>query len=564
MKRKPASVKNTAPTPPENEPAWYSQDKTAWLIAALAAVAYYLYSFKSSGYYQHDEIGHLLNLREFWQNPESILGNWAKTGYKLAFALPALLGAGFLKFVNVALAGFSCYLAYKTAAVFNRKTALLAAIFLACQPMWIELSFRNYADSFSGFLLIAALFFHYRKKLLPAALILSFATLVRQEFYLIAMPYGLYLLLQKRFVPALLMFTFPLLYNLWGAIVTHDPLYLYTSSKSTSDLYADQFGKHGFFHFFRMSMVVWGPITTILAALMAIQSVWWFGKKKGTDGVKEENPWFLVFPVLVYLLLHSLFNYEGLKLAASPNLRYMNAIGPVLAVMAAVFAGIAYQHLNKSVLMMAAGALLLLQAAFASHDHNGVVLLPETSNYAMFFFALLGVAVLFFIQLKPAQLVLLLGGASVVAGIIPVQAKKLSEEDLAVQDLMKWIVNNKRDKQTIFGNHICMPYFYFLETGNDLPNYKSLDSANIAQAAEGSIVVLESHYSLRKDFPSPSSLMLNRYLETRDFNQAMNDFIQTQEGRYVYSNQFIAKDQRFGAIVFERQSAASASPQPTP
>jgi len=147
-----------------------SDDKKALWLTLVVFLSYVAYSFFSKGFYQHDEIGHYFNMREFWNNPNAILGNSAKTGYKLFYVLPALLGNKFLIFFNAGITAFTCYLVYKVALRIGSKFAWLAFFMLALQPYWIQLSFRNYADTFSGFILASTLFFHYRKKYITASL----------------------------------------------------------------------------------------------------------------------------------------------------------------------------------------------------------------------------------------------------------------------------------------------------------------------------------------------------------------------------------------------------------
>ena len=523
---------------------------TAGIIALVSAIVYYIYSFTSVGYYQHDEIAHLINMHEFWQDPSKILGNWPKTGYKLIYAFPALLGSKFLTLFNCLVSGFTAYLAYRCAALFNTKYAILAPILLATQPMWIELSFRNYADSFSGFILLAAVFYHLKDKKIPAALLLSYSTLIRQEFFLIAIPYGIYLLIKQKWAPAFLLALFPLLYNLWGALLTGDYLYLYTSTKETSDLYSEQFGKHGFFHFFRMSMIVWGAVTVVLSVAFSasyFQSI----REKQAAKLGLQQSWALIIPALIYLLIHSLFNYEGLKMGASPNLRYMNGIGPVLAVMASL-AFYAFDSIkNKTLVYVSLAAVLLFYLIYASFSHNGVVLIEDVKDYKLWFFALLGAALLL-IKTSVNNKIWLAAAFALISGLLPMQPKKLSNEDLAVQNLVKWMNKSKKTEVTFFCNHSVVPYFFDKITGGLPTQMKSLDSTQISQAPVGSLVIIESHYSLRKDFPAPAESIRNQYLETRDFNAALNNFIQMHQGTYQLAKEFIAKDQSFGAIVFEK------------
>lgn len=527
-----------------------SQNALGLAISGIAALGYYLYSFKSTGYYQHDEIAHLINMYEFWDNPAAILGNWPKTGYKLVYAVPALMGTKFLVILNCLFAGLASYLAFKITELFDRRYAVLAAILLATQPMWIEISFRNYADSFSGLILIAAIFFHYKEKWLWAGLLLSFSTLVRQEFFLVAIPYGIYLLSQKRWLAAFMMGSFPVLYDIWGAIETGDPLYLLNSSKATSDLYSEQFARHGFFHFWRMSFVVWGAVTTLLAVLFSTQVLESTYKKELRLNFAK-NPWFLLIPAIIYLLIHSLFNWDALALGASPNLRYMNGIGPVLAVMAAVGLASWDRYRTKPMFHGAMlGVALLAYAAFAAYGHNGVVL-NEESDYSLFFFGAAAVAILF-VKLALNTQIILYAALALISGLLPVQPKSPSPEDQAINNMVKWMVKQDKDDAVLFTNHTVVPYYFDKQAGH-LPNkMESLDSAKIAEAPVGSLLIIDSHYSLRKDFPAPADMVREQFLIDHDFQKAINSIIQINNGNYQVVNQFVSKDQRFGAIVLEK------------
>src|SRR5579872_3025287 len=100
-------------------------DKNALWLTLAVFICYVGYSFFSAGFYQHDEIGHYFNMREFWNNPNVILGNSAKTGYKLVYVIPALLGNKFLVFFNSAITAFTCFLVYKIAQTIGSKFAWL-------------------------------------------------------------------------------------------------------------------------------------------------------------------------------------------------------------------------------------------------------------------------------------------------------------------------------------------------------------------------------------------------------------------------------------------------------
>ncbi len=543
--------KDTKSATPKSEAAPWG-DKAAWILTGLSALGYYFYSTKSPGYYQHDEIAHYFSMLEFWDDPNKILGNWAKTGYKLVYVVPALLGSKFLLLLNCLVSALTVFLTYKTASLFTKKYAILAAVLLATQPFWIELSFRNYADSFSGLVLLGSVLLHYRQKLIPAALLLSYGCLIRQEFYIIGVVYGIYLLIQQKWAPAFLLALFPILYNIWGYLHTGELLYLIADAQKTSEIYADQFGKHGFFHFWKTSFVYWGPVTVTLTILFfLIQAM---NTKKG-DALRlfGGNPVFVWVPLAIYLLLHSLFNTEGLGLAASPNLRYMNAVGPLAAILAALAVSAWSEVKAKSTpYLIGLGVFLLISAVYMAYKDNGVVLLSEEDNwYGPWFIALIAAALLL-VALNWTNKTLIYGALALIGGGILLQPKKFGPEDKTMQNLVKWTIKNKKDQQHILTNHTLFQYFYEKEEGKPHPHQTSIDSAFVHEAPVGSLLIVESHYSLRKDFPAPSSQIREQYLATRSFEGAINGIIQENNGNYQVVNQFVSPDQRFGAIVLEK------------
>jgi len=67
-------------------------DRYVWLLIPLLVLLYYWFSAGSTGFYQDDEIGHYRNIRQFWGDPFSIMGNQPKPGWKILMVLPGLFG----------------------------------------------------------------------------------------------------------------------------------------------------------------------------------------------------------------------------------------------------------------------------------------------------------------------------------------------------------------------------------------------------------------------------------------------------------------------------------------
>ena len=74
--------------------------KLALILTLVAACLYFAFSFVSEGFYQQDEAVHYVSMKRFWFNPNRILSNWEKPGFKLVYALPSLLGVHFVTFFN--------------------------------------------------------------------------------------------------------------------------------------------------------------------------------------------------------------------------------------------------------------------------------------------------------------------------------------------------------------------------------------------------------------------------------------------------------------------------------
>jgi 4-amino-4-deoxy-L-arabinose transferase-like glycosyltransferase len=133
-------------------------------LTLVSALVYIGFSFSSDGFYQHDEAAHFINMRTFWYNPDIILGNWAKPGYKLLYVIPSLAGPFAVLILNALFAAGTSFFVYKTAQLLSIRIPLVAFLLLSTQPLWIQLSFRNYSEIPTAFLLSLACWLYYRKQ----------------------------------------------------------------------------------------------------------------------------------------------------------------------------------------------------------------------------------------------------------------------------------------------------------------------------------------------------------------------------------------------------------------
>jgi len=534
-----------------------ADDKKALWLTLMAFITYVVYSFFSTGFYQHDEIGHYFNMREFWNNPHVILGNSAKTGYKLIYVIPSLLGNKFLIYFNSVLAALTCFITFKVAQRLGSKFAWLAFFLVALQPYWIQLSFRNYADTFSGFVIIVALYFHFEKKYIISSLILSFAGIIRQEFLLLIPIYGVWHAMNKRWMCFILLGLFPLINNIWGFMVTGEPLYLLTSSAKTAAKYADEWPRQGFDHYFKMGIIIWGAVQYLLLFLffvlfivrrMKLFNETEYAKENKLGADKSYSILFISIPFVMYFLTHCVFNWESVKLGASTggNLRYMDAVTPLVALLACIALDRVKFVTKKASVWGMMIVYLLMVGVFLCYKHNNVILLtepgkdgePAAHDYVPLLFSIAALACLMMIP-KQKSLTTALVVISLLFALIAVKPFKMTPEDLTMEKITNSLISKKytETQRPIYVNHTLFKFFYDKKSRGVYKKQVYMDSLSLETAPIGSIMVWESHYGYRPK--------LNK-------NTVTTDYFARRPAQYVLQQNHISTDQRFQAVIFEK------------
>ncbi|MEO7394088.1 MAG: hypothetical protein ABIU11_04050, partial [Chitinophagaceae bacterium] len=179
---------------------FFFSDKGIWLFTLISFVLYYIFSFFHTSFYQGEEGAHYMNMKALWHDPKAILGNWPKAGWKILYAVPALLGKEVVLIVNCLFAAFSGFFAAKVVRLYDGKWPTIAQILLLSQPLWFYLAFKNYSEISTAFLIILSVYFAKKEKFIFSALLISFVFLIRQEFIYLLMIYGVYLFIKKKYI----------------------------------------------------------------------------------------------------------------------------------------------------------------------------------------------------------------------------------------------------------------------------------------------------------------------------------------------------------------------------
>ncbi len=500
LKKQAASPKANAPTaappqtPKEPEADLLLKPLHLLLLTLGLALLYFLFSLRSEGFYQQDEAAHYLSMKRFWHNPNAILSNWEKPGFKLLYALPALLGSTFVQIVNCLVAAFSCFFAYKVAESYKLKIPLIAFILLATQPFWALLAFRNYSELLSAFLLILAVYWQKKDKFYLAALTASYIAFVRQEFYPFLGLYGIYLLFQRQFMSALLLAVFPLIHNTWGWILTNDFMYLLNQILKSGKEIGDNYPRQGFEHYFLMSGTIYGGLVlTCIVAYVALKVL-----------QRKQAEWFLLVPAVLYFLMYCVFNIQSYPMGPSTagNLRYLIIISPLWAVIGAMAVSEYKETVGSWRILYALLPFAIIFAIYMTYEHNNIAFVEGVRDFKPLFGVLVGI-ILILLPLSHKQHALSFAGGSLFMVLILVRPMPLSEEDKTCQKLAKWYLKYEAEQAAkkdsmgrLFVNHTMFYYFADRIPESFEKKAEGLNLKSLEKAKKGDLLIWDSHYSL--------------------------------------------------------------------
>lgn len=497
-------------------------------LTLLTSMLYIGYSFFSDGFYQHDEAAHFINMRTFWFDPTIILGNWAKPGYKLLYVIPALVGPFAVTVVNALFSGFTAYFVFKIAKELNLKLAFFAFFLMASQPLWVQLAFRNYSEIPTAFLVSLGLWLFFKEKYALTALVISYLTLLRQEFYVIGVLYGAYLLYQKKWKSIPVMLVFPAFIHVWGWLATDDPMYLISSTLGTASTYKDAYPRLGFDHYFKMISVITGPLV-MLGVLLGFKQSW---TQRWTPG------YVLASLSLIYFLIHCVFNWQSVKIGASTggNLRYLTVIAPSLSLIA-VYGIQQWLDAQKRELVdwILVGGYALVTLLFLSYQHNNIAFTSEKSFVPITFVLVFSAALVW----APKKWILpTLSLIHIIYITISVKPYERSPEDHAVKQVVDWATKQGLFNKPTMTQHTLF-YYFTGKVQQELgpQNFNTIIQETVDEAPKGTIIFWDSHYSYRPQL-RPTSLPHTHFLDKPEEFKALGQFVST--------------DKRFGVLVFEK------------
>jgi hypothetical protein len=529
--------------------------KYFYYILPLIVIVYFVYSTLSNGFYQDDEIGHFYNMIRFWDNPATILGNWAKPGYKILYVLPSLLGYHFVVFINTLLTAGTVLMTYLVGKQLKIKNSSVIALIFAFQPFILQFSFRCYAEMLSGLLVLLTLYFYYRKNNILTAIFSTWTFAVRQEFALVSIIFGVIFLIplyKKLFdkndsevqsqplsyyllhnaLPFILLGLSPVLIDILGYIAHGDPLYLLTDMKSIGvDMLLP---KKGFFHYPGMFIFIVGPVS------FGLFLVGYLGFIRKKDALKDYfSKYGMLFTIFtIYFGLQIILAWDYINVGANPGtLRYIVPIEPLSALIGGIGLGYIMKGDSKKYIYIILAAAVIITLAFLSYKTDKTIMLTDKEYLKFAILLVVFSLTLFVIELKMNPKIFL--SLLVVLGLgftmIDEKPMKLDPERITIQEATNWWKSHGYENRVTLNNHM---FFYFNLGVDQLKNpvkFPGLLKATLKKAPVGSIVLWDSHYSNRPEYHLDVPM---EYLENNP--------------NFKFLEQFVSADRRFGIVALEK------------
>lgn len=502
--------------------------KYYWLIIPFLTIIYFIFSFFSDGFYQDDEVAHYINMRDFWSEPWIIMSNWGKPGWKILFVIPSLLGYKSIQFLNSLVTAIAAYSVILLSRQLKLRNALIAGILFGLQPLVLQLSFRSYAEIFTGLLLTLSLMCFFKNKFYISSLLCGWAFTVRQESALLCLILAIYMVINKKYLPILFMALFPLLLNLFGFIHSGDPLWAISEMKSLSDFNLGI--ERGFLHYFEVYIYIIGPVSFTLMIIGILYALY-----------QKNNREFLSRELILYLFFFTVFLFQCYLVIKGTNpgsWRYLLQVSPLAAVIGLIGFNELLCIKNKKYVLYSLIATIMLTLLFFSKEATGLYITQTVEYSKLIVIILLTVTAVFLIlwskKIKYVEVLIIVFILTTGYTFLTEKPKQKGPQNITVNQVADWYNQNlKNSKQVLYNHNLIL--FYGNIFGNERQKFKILNMKNLNDAPQGTVVIWDSHYSYRPEYKNDTQL----------------DFLQ-KNPNYKFLNQFYSSDKRFAAFIFEK------------
>lgn len=309
-----------------------SYKKTTWFHLILASV---LVLFSLALYHQSqilsgglDSYEHYLKSRYAIKYPSLFLDQWNKPVFTLFTVIPAQAGiSGIVMFNIFCLVGSGLILSNAFAKK-GMRMAWLIQIFLFFSPILLEHNISALTEPLNILMLSLLIVCHLNGRTGLASMLAGLLPFVRTEGFVLMGCYVLVLLLEKKHKKLLLLIVGPLLMNLIGFVVTHEPLWIITSNPYFRFEMDGQFdpGSGGWLHFFKLAPKMFNWLLLVLFGLAH-----WVLFKNWRDGKTNSTLLYCLMAFWGYFMAHVVIYKLGI-LGSHGLTRPMAVVSPLITV----------------------------------------------------------------------------------------------------------------------------------------------------------------------------------------------------------------------------------------
>ena len=292
----------------------------AYVFVFLLGLGWTVYLwFRSNGPLFDDEIGHFLLSRDAFRDLRNLLELWGRPVNTLTYALPALFGLQWARFLSIVLSVVTVLVATRLAIVLNVRRLYLVPAFLWFQPWFADLGYCVITEVPFSLWLVSGTCFWAMGRLTAASVFFGLLPLTRHEGIALVVLWCVYMAARKEWRAALLGVLPTLLYNLANLAANGSAAYaIYFNSRPT-----ELYGRGDWFHFLPALLYQVGKPVLVLALIGALS----------LQRPKGRRRFFL--GALIYFAIHTVIYRFGLYASGGYEL-FLLPIAPACA-LAAVF-----------------------------------------------------------------------------------------------------------------------------------------------------------------------------------------------------------------------------------
>jgi hypothetical protein len=306
------------------------QHKNRPFFAGMILIILLILCWRTPGFFGGaDNYNHFKMAADAFKFPKLFLNLWGKPVFVSIMSLPAQLGIGAVKISNVLIAFFTAILLKKTGDRLKIPNTNLLIVFTLFAPLYTALSCSSMTEILFSFILVLSTYLFSAHKYQLGAIVMSLIPFARLEGFGILLFVGLYLLIQRKWLAAVLLISGTAIFSLIGSWVFDSFFWIIEQWPHPADS-SETYGKGSLFYFVQNIPHLLGwPIAT----LFGLGLFTFFTRFKISKNSKSLTVLLMIAIIGLYISAHSYLWWQG-KGGSAGLLRVLGGILPYMSFIA--------------------------------------------------------------------------------------------------------------------------------------------------------------------------------------------------------------------------------------